>query len=72
MVGVENLCRCKRGVGKVEGRVYGLTGCTEPGTERTRMAVRMMVAVIEFVHDQVRADQNNRGEQYPCQHDHEM
>ena len=51
MTGVESLCTCRLSVGKVEGRVHGLTGCTEPGTEGARMAARMMVPVIEFVHD---------------------
>ena len=71
MIGVENICLCKLSNSKGEGSIQSLTGCTEPGTEWTRMAVRMMVAVIELVHNQVGANQNNRGEQYPCQHDHE-
>lgn len=72
MDGVERLGICKLKIGKREGGIHGLTGCAEPGTEWARMATRVMVFVIELVHDQVRADQDDRGEQHPCQHDHEM
>ncbi|OQW35712.1 MAG: hypothetical protein A4E20_08965 [Nitrospira sp. SG-bin2] len=71
MVAVENRCLCKLSACQGEGGIHGLTGCTEPRTERIRMALRVMVPVIELVHDQVRADQDDRGEQHPCQHDHE-
>lgn len=58
MEGVESLCACRLSVGKVEGRIHGLTGSTEPGTERTRMAISVMIPVIELVHDQMRTDQD--------------
>jgi len=39
----------------VLGGVNGLSGCAEPGTERTRMGSRLMISVIDFVRDDVRA-----------------
>ncbi|HBH78982.1 MAG TPA: hypothetical protein DDY39_04055 [Nitrospira sp.] len=59
MIGVESLCACRLGVGTGEGRVHGLTGCTEPGTEWTRMTIRVMIPVLELVHDEMRADQED-------------
>ncbi|MBX3305382.1 MAG: hypothetical protein KF751_04940 [Nitrospira sp.] len=56
---VQILCACMLSISKEEGGTHDLTGCTEPGTEWTRMAVRMMVPVIELVHDQMRADQDD-------------
>ena len=71
MIGVESLCACKLSISKEEGGTHDLTGCTEPSTEWTRMAVRMMVPMIELVHDQMRAGQDDRGEQHSYQQDHE-
>ena len=71
MASDEGLCAYTVSEVIVSGGVNGLSGCAEPGTERTRMGGRLMISVIDFVRDDMRACQPHQGTQHRREGEHE-
>jgi hypothetical protein len=71
MVSDEGLCAYTVSEVIMSGGVNGLSGCAEPGTERTRMGGRLMISVIDFVRDDMRACQPHQGTQHRREGEHE-